>query len=147
MIVLAFFLLTWSFGKNLVIVSSESQSIESNAQLKNCPSDLNICRNNGICYYTDAGSITCNCPLPYNGTFCQISNVFCDLNPCKNGATCEQTEEYDGKCICPPGYQGRTCDTKPCDLCKNALTCLQTDDKFVCLCRPGYSGDYCEISF
>ncbi|RNA04659.1 Neurogenic locus notch 1 [Brachionus plicatilis] len=118
--------------------------------LKNCPSDLNICRNNGICYYTDAGSISCNCPLPYTGVFCQNENKFCDLNPCKNGATCEQTEGVDGKCICPPGYQERTCNTKPCDAdknpCKNAFTCLQTDDKFVCLCRFGYSGDFCEIS-
>ena len=116
--------------------------------LKKCPYEFEICQNNGTCLYSESGSITCKCSLPYTGTFCQTENQFCDLNPCKNGGTCEQNPENTGDCKCPDGYSGKTCNIKKCaeiNPCQNSLACLEIDEKFECLCKVGYTGNYCEI--
>ncbi|RNA28284.1 delta B [Brachionus plicatilis] len=147
MIVLAFFLLTWSFGKNLVIVSSESQPIESNAQLKNCPPEFKVCQNDGICLFTD-GSILCRCQLPYTGVFCENKNKFCDLKPCKNGGTCivKEGDETDGECLCAEGHFGKTCDFRDCnsDYCLYG-SCLEIGGEKSCFCFNGYTGEKCDI--
>lgn len=122
-----------------------------NSQLKACPSEYTVCQNNGNCLFTDAGSILCNCPLPYTGAFCEKQNKFCDLNPCKNGAPCKQTGEFDGECDCKQtdGFSGTTCNTKTCDSsnnpCKNEALCLQIDEKIQCLCVGQFMGEYCDI--
>lgn len=114
--------------------------------LEPCPSDFDICRNNGTCLYSESG-IFCKCSLPYTGAFCQTENQFCDLNPCKNGGTCEQNSDNTGDCKCSEGYSGRTCNIKKCEEtnpCQNSLVCLEIDDKFECLCKFGFTGNYCE---
>ncbi|XP_071496212.1 low-density lipoprotein receptor-related protein 2-like [Diadema antillarum] len=66
---------------------------------------LQRCQNGGVCTRSFA-SVTCTCPLGYDGEFCE-TDVCADR--CVNGGTCFRITQ-GATCLCPDDYEGATCE-------------------------------------
>ncbi|XP_071508204.1 uncharacterized protein [Diadema antillarum] len=66
---------------------------------------LQRCQNGGVCTRSFA-SVTCTCPLGYDGEFCE-TDVCADR--CVNGGTCFRISQ-GATCLCPDDYEGATCE-------------------------------------
>ena len=119
------------------------------------------CQNGATCI-DGINEYTCDCPLGYDGTNCEIDINECSPDPCQNGAMCSETT--DGimlmpdvyHCLCQVGYTGTNCeeDINECDPdpCQNGATCRDssTDNSvqlgyYLCDCLTGFIGTNCDI--
>ncbi|XP_071498841.1 IgGFc-binding protein-like, partial [Diadema antillarum] len=112
----------------------------------------NPCMNGGTCFSSNSTTLECQCPFPFNGTFCEINNDPCTMadNPCQNGGTCNSFGlQYN--CTCAYGFQGSNCEEEinPCnDLpCQNGGTCTNLIETYTCRCGGSFMGRNCEIEY
>ncbi|XP_041453703.1 protein eyes shut homolog [Lytechinus variegatus] len=112
----------------------------------------NPCENGGSCVEIDATSFECQCPFPFNGTFCEINNDPCQMDPtpCLNGATCNNYGLLYN-CSCAYGFQGFNCEEEvnPCrdEPCLNGGTCTNLIETYTCACGGSFMGRNCEIEY
>ncbi|XP_033113930.1 neurogenic locus notch homolog protein 1-like [Anneissia japonica] len=111
------------------------------------PCKQNICQNGAECIVQN-GNVWCNCPLGYQGSWCEQAIDECYSMPCKNGAICE--DEINGyRCQCREGYGGVNCEreTNECrsSPCMNGGTCFDQFNGYTCVCTKKYMGQNCEI--
>jgi len=117
----------------------------------------NPCKNGGFCW-EDRWDIQCECPLGFEGRYCEEEYVVdgCSSYPCRNDATCIPIGTSDFHCKCHPGYEGNNCGTQivvawDCSTnpCQNGGECsTKTPSGWnrlaYCKCRSGFRGKYCE---
>ncbi|KAI0985486.1 hypothetical protein GJ496_002617 [Pomphorhynchus laevis] len=103
------------------------------------------CFNDGVCNKIEGG-VTCQCPLGYYGTRCELDMNECELYPCENGNCVNTNGSYF--CSCYPGYTGKLCQHRInyCSpaTCFNGGQCYSSNEGRHCICKPGFYGDRCE---
>lgn len=90
----------------------------------------------------------CECPVGYNGSFCENNIDDCVDAPCANGGTCTDLV-HDFRCDCTRPFSGTYCENKE-DLCAkmkcNEGFCYEdlSEDAETpvgrCVCKPGWTG-------
>ncbi|CAF2044699.1 unnamed protein product [Rotaria magnacalcarata] len=115
-------------------------------------SKTNPCLNNGKCNDTESNTppYSCNCPMGFNGTDCELDERLCKPHKCLNNGSCSDNTSV-ADCKCAPGWEGTHCDrkidnctTKPCD---NNGVCRQLLLNYSCECLgDSYYGRHCELT-
>jgi hypothetical protein len=111
-----------------------------------CPAGITICQNGGTCSIV-GGTLTCQCPAGFSGTFCDQKVAFCTTNPCLNQGACMMLDAVNGVCVCQAPYGGLYCEAVGCtpNPCKFDQFCTTNKNgQAVCLCSASYTGTYCE---
>ncbi|PSN51798.1 hypothetical protein C0J52_10877 [Blattella germanica] len=103
------------------------------------------CQNGGVCHSLGSDYFICECPLGFEGSFCELQVKECDSSPCLHGATCFDTGASHFSCSCLPGYTGDVCgfEINECgsDPCQNGGTCIDGISSYTCICADGFQGE------
>nr|XP_020640280.1 protein crumbs homolog 1 [Pogona vitticeps] len=113
------------------------------------PCSSSPCLHNATCSSAAGNlSFTCNCPLGYTGTTCEMAASSCDWHFCRHGGTC-QDQPGGLACLCAEGYTGTYCETDIDEClsspCHNGAVCRDNLSGYSCYCVPGYQGKHCHL--
>ncbi|XP_065915266.1 uncharacterized protein [Dysidea avara] len=109
------------------------------------------CVSNSSCDPQSDGSVTCVCPIGYNGSDCDNYIGYCMPNPCDNGGTCTDISD-NFTCTCPTPLSGRICEVdledncQPVNPCANNGTCVDMINDIMCTCTAGFTANDCSVN-